>query len=237
MGNSMLYYDLHLHSCLSPCGDREMTVNNIANMAALKGLSVVALTDHNSCKNCPAFLDAARVAGIRALPGMELCTSEEIHLVCLFPHLENAMAFDDYVFRRLPAIPNRPDIFGEQLILDGQDQVIGQVEPLLISAADISITQVSGLMKDFGGAFFPAHIDKSSYSVTAVFGLIPEDCGIRAVEYSHNADGETLHQLQLLNPMLESLPAFYNSDAHYLWDIAEPEHAVEEEFLELFLGL
>ena len=237
MGNTTLYYDLHLHSCLSPCGDREMTVNNIANMAALKGLSVVALTDHNSCKNCPAFLKAAQSAGIWAIPGMELCTSEEIHLVCLFPRLENAMAFDDYVFRRLPPVPNRPDIFGEQLVLDSQDQVIGQVEPLLINAADISITQVADLMGDVGGAFFPAHIDKASSSVTAVFGLIPEDCGIRAVEYSLNAGEEVIRRLRQCNPMLEGLPAFYNSDAHYLWDISEPEHTLEEAFLEMFLGL
>ena len=118
MGNTTLYYDLHLHSCLSPCGDREMTVNNIANMAALKGLSVVALTDHNSCKNCPAFLKAAQSAGIWAIPGMELCTSEEIHLVCLFPRLENAMAFDDYVFRRLPPVPGDGTKRGMARLLD-----------------------------------------------------------------------------------------------------------------------
>ena len=95
-------YDLHIHSCLSPCGDNEMTVNNIVNMAMLKELDVIALTDHNSSRNCPAFMEAARRAGIRAIPGMEINTSEEIHAVCLFPMLEQAMEFDSYVFSTLP---------------------------------------------------------------------------------------------------------------------------------------
>ena len=90
-----LYYDLHIHSCLSPCGSEDMTPYNIAAMAALKGLDVIAVTDHNSCKNCPAVLAAAKEYGVLALPGMELTTSEEVHAVCLFETLDAAMAFDD----------------------------------------------------------------------------------------------------------------------------------------------
>ena len=121
-----LSYDLHIHSCLSPCGDNDMTPNNIVNMAILNGLVVIALTDHNSCKNCPAFLEAAQRSGILAIPGMELCTSEEIHVVCLFPELRQAMAFDREVYQYVPPIQNDPRIFGEQLILDGEDRQIGQ---------------------------------------------------------------------------------------------------------------
>ena len=101
-------YDLHIHSCLSPCGDRDMTPNNIVNMALLAGLDMIALTDHNSCKNCPAFLRVAEQAGLVALPGMELCTAEECHVVCLFPTLDAAMAFDAMVETTLPPEENRP---------------------------------------------------------------------------------------------------------------------------------
>lgn len=100
-------YDLHIHSCLSPCGDEDMTPANIVGMAALKGLDVIALTDHNSCKNCPAIMKAAQEYGISVIPGMELTTMEEVHVLCLFPELSRAMDFDAYVYERLLPFPNR----------------------------------------------------------------------------------------------------------------------------------
>lgn len=95
-----LYYDLHLHSCLSPCGDDDMTPANIVGMAAVKGLDVIALTDHNSCKNCPAAIHHGQQYGVIVIPGMELCTIEEVHIICLFPELDAALAFDQYVYSR-----------------------------------------------------------------------------------------------------------------------------------------
>ena len=114
-------YDFHIHSCLSPCGDDDMTPANIAGMASVKGLSVIAVTDHNSCKNCPAVLKAAEDCGITAIAGMELCTAEEVHVVCLFKSLEAALDFDSYVHRHIMPIKNRPDIFGRQQIMDEND--------------------------------------------------------------------------------------------------------------------
>lgn len=132
-----LTYDLHIHSCLSPCGDDDMTPANIAGMAALKGLDVVALTDHNSCRNCPAFLAAAEEYGVLAVPGMEINTSEEVHAVCLFPTLEAALEFDRYVYDRLIKFPNKEEIFGKQELYDLADQVCGTEPNLLINATEI----------------------------------------------------------------------------------------------------
>ena len=109
-----LYYDLHLHSCLSPCGDDDMTPANIVGMAAVKGLDVIALTDHNSCKNCPAAMKHGEEYGVTVIPGMELTTSEEVHVVCLFPELNDALDFDQYVYERILPIKNKKNIFGEQ---------------------------------------------------------------------------------------------------------------------------
>ena len=120
------YYDLHIHSCLSPCGDNDSTPNNIAGMASLCGLNIVALTDHNTCKNCPAFFAAAKKYGIIPIAGMELTTAEDIHVVCLFEELSDAMRFDEFVESRRLLIKNRKDIFGNQLILDGDDEVVGE---------------------------------------------------------------------------------------------------------------
>ena len=107
------YYDLHLHSCLSPCGDEDMTPNNIVNMSALLELDIIALTDHNSLKNCPAFFKVAENSNIVAVTGCELTTSEEIHVVCLFEFLDDAMRFDRFLESRRPPIKNKSEIFGK----------------------------------------------------------------------------------------------------------------------------
>ena len=110
--------DLHIHSCLSPCGDGDMTPYNLVNMAKVMGLDILALTDHNSSLNCPAAARAARDAGIAFVPGMELTTSEAVHVVCLFPDVDSSLRFSGYVSERLPKIKNRLDIFCKQLIMD-----------------------------------------------------------------------------------------------------------------------
>ena len=152
-----VFYDLHIHSCLSPCGDQDMTPNNIVNMALLKELELIALTDHNSCKNCPAIMKAAAGTGLVVLPGMELTTAEEAHVVCLFPALDNAMAFDAFVHERLAPVKNAPDIFGEQLILDKNDDPIGHEDLLLVNATSISIDEAPAAVAQFCGLCFPAH--------------------------------------------------------------------------------
>lgn len=212
------FYDLHLHSCLSPCGDNDMTPNNIANMAVLNGLQIIALTDHNSCKNCPAILKAAKELPLTVIPGMELCTSEEVHVVCLFYSLAEAMAFDAYVHEKLPDIQNRPDIFGEQRILDEQDNLIGTEPKLLINAADISVMDLKELSQQFHMLCFPAHIDKDSNSIIANLGWIPEECAFTAVEIAHE---ENIGPYREQYPNIRPMRVVTDSDAHYLWDIAE----------------
>lgn len=213
-----LSYDFHLHSCLSPCGDEDMTPNNLVNMAALCGLSAIALTDHNSCKNCPAAAAVAKDAGLIFLPGMELSTAEEIHVVCLLPNLEEAAAFDQLVHEHLPPFENREDIFGQQLILDERDQLLGKEPYLLVNATDFSLMEVPELVKGFGGVCFPAHIDKSSYSVLSALGSIPPECGFTAFEV---ADWTKLERLQEEHPLLKERLILKDSDAHYLTQINE----------------
>ncbi|WP_312643942.1 PHP domain-containing protein [Hydrogenoanaerobacterium sp.] len=216
-----MYYDLHIHSALSPCGDNDMTPNNIVNMAVLKGLDTIALTDHNSCKNCPALWAAAQASGLKVLCGMEINTAEEIHAVCLFPTPEQAMAFDAYVYARLPDVPNDPAIFGEQRILDAQDCIIGYEPKLLINACEISIMELTGLMEQFGGICFPAHIEKTSYSITSSLGMVPPECGFTLYEVK---DRRKLPQMLPLLPCSAPPLIVHNSDAHYLWEISEAEN-------------
>ena len=217
-----LYYDLHIHSCLSPCGDDDMTPANIAGMAAVKGLDVIALTDHNSCKNCPAILKHGEEYGT-VIPGMELTTAEEVHVVCLFPALDDAMAFDGYVYERLLPIKNREDIFGKQQIMDADDQVTGNVERLLIGATDISFDQVFGLVEAYRGIAYPAHIDKSTTSLLSNLGFVPPDSSFTCAEIS---TFDHLHQIQKEHPYFLQCKMLSSSDAHYLEDIREPDYQI-----------
>ena len=227
-------YDLHVHSALSPCGDNDMTVNNILNMAVLNGIQTLAITDHNSCKNCPAAMEGAKNLPLDLIPGMELCTSEEVHVVCLFPGLEQAMAFDTYVHDRLPPVENRPEIFGEQRILNADDEIIGYEPYLLINAADISIEEVVPLVKAFGGICYPAHIDKSSTSVFSNLGYFSPDWGFGAVEI---ADWSRIAEFAPQIPGFESLLVLHSSDAHYLWDISQGENVLVCDNFRRALGL
>ena len=215
------YYDLHVHSCLSPCADNDMTPNNIAGMATLKGLQIVALTDHNSCKNCPAFFEACRRQGIIPVAGMELSTAEDIHLVCLFEELDDAMRFDAEISSHLMDIKNRPEIFGDQLVLDGDDEVKGTEDKLLISATDLYIADAIELAKSFGAHVRPAHIDRESNGIISILGDIPLEYGFDCLEFNKL---ENVALLKEKYPIINNALLVVSSDAHHLWDISEAEN-------------
>ena len=217
------FYDLHIHSCLSPCADDDMTPNNIAGMAALKGLNILALTDHNTTKNCPAFFEACKRQGIIPIAGMELSTAEDIHLVCLFSELEDAMTFGEEIKKHLMPINNRPEIFGNQLILDGNDETVGEEELLLISATDLAIDEAVKLARSFGAHVHPAHIDRQSNGIVAILGDIPAEYGFGVFELRERKNVEKLSQTV---EELNEDTVIVCSDAHHLWDISEAENSV-----------
>ena len=216
------YYDLHVHSCLSPCGDEDMTPNNIAGMAAIKGLNIVALTDHNSCKNCPAFFKACKKQGIVPIPGMELTTAEDIHMVCLFDSLEAALEFDKAVDSFRIPIANRPDIFGEQIIMDEEDNIIGRVENLLTNATTLVVDDAYRLAEQYGGVCYPAHIDRQANGIVSVLGTFPESPDFSSAEY-HQKEFRSEYEEKF--PWLKGKSVVVSSDAHYLWDMNEAENS------------
>jgi len=214
------YYDLHIHSCLSPCGDDDNTPNNIAGMASLCGLNIVALTDHNTTENCPAFFEAARRYGIVAVAGMELTTSEDVHIICLFETLKNAMAFGEKVKQLRVPVENRPDIFGNQLILDGQDNIIGEEKNLLINATLISVEEVPKLVSEYGGICYPAHIDRQSNGIISVLGTFPDTPHFNCVEFhNENKVDEYIQKYDLHGKKI-----IVSSDAHTLTDMRDKQN-------------
>ena len=218
-----LSYDLHLHSCLSPCGSEDMTPANMASMCALAGLDVVALTDHNTARNCAAFDAAARSRGLLPLSGMELCTREEVHVVCLFETPQAAMALSDQVRTLLPPVPNHPDYFGRQILMDEGDGVLGEETALLAGAADIGIDRVAELVAGLGGVAFPAHIDRPAFSLLGVLGLWDGQLGFPLAEVSRRCPPH----FQEEHPDLAGVRLITNSDAHALDQIPDPAYFLE----------
>ena len=216
---SRYYYDLHIHSCLSPCAENDNTPNNVAGMAKLSGLDIVALTDHNSVKNCPAFFEAAERYELIPIAGMELTTSEEIHVICLFEMLDDALRFGEEIDRRRLPVKNRPDIFGEQLILDVEDNLIGNEENLLSVATDISVEALPELVREYGGICYPAHIDRDSGGIVAILGTLPDNLGFRTVEFRDAGNIKCYSERFDLSGMT----TVTNSDAHFLEGIRDKE--------------
>lgn len=211
------YYDLHIHSCLSPCGDNDMTPNNIAGMGVVAKLDIMALTDHNTCRNCPAFFKTAQSNGIVPVAGMELTTAEDIHLVCLFEKLEDAMRFDSLVNDKRIPIKNRADIFGEQLVMDENDEVTDTDDYLLSNATLITVDEAPGLVEMCGGICYPAHIDREANGIVSTLGVFPDEPYFPCAELH---DGDKRAEYEERFPLLKDKPTVVSSDAHYLWDIS-----------------
>lgn len=215
------YYDLHIHSALSPCADDDMLPCDIVNMALMNGLQVIALTDHNSVRNARAAVAYGRERGLLVLPGMELETSEEVHVVCLFEDIGEAENFGNEVEKRRVPIVNRVEIFGNQLIADKYGNITGEEKHLLSAATRIGVYETPGLAARYGGAVFFAHADRESHGAVSILGGIEKDMGVMSAELSAAA-GESAWRARY--PWLRIL---HSSDAHSLWRIAEREHFLE----------
>ncbi|GHV11500.1 histidinol-phosphatase [Clostridia bacterium] len=214
------YADLHIHSCLSPCGDDDNTPCNIVNMACLKNLTLIAVTDHNTVRNAVSAVKAAEIneSPIIVVPGVEITTSEEIHTLLYFPDCDTALRFEEETL--LPArmmIKNKPEFFGRQLIFNEADEQTGEDEHLLISATAISIDDMPAVAKRYGAAFVPAHIDKDANSLIAILGDFPRYLEFSAIEVKDKSKVQNIRDIYNLGDKR----IFTSSDAHYLWDILE----------------
>lgn len=201
-----------------------MTPNNIVNMAIIKGLDAIAITDHNSVENAFACMEIGRQNGLLVIPGMELQTREEVHVVCLFPDMEQAMAFQEYVYSKLPPLKNNEKLFGEQLVLDEDDEIICHNDRLLLSSADLTLRDAFNKVNELNGAFIPAHIDRDAYGIINALGFIPEDLPISTLEYKSK---ERLERLVNSGIVAKYYNFIQSSDAHYLQDISEPGYEME----------
>lgn len=218
-------YDFHIHTSLSPCGDIDMTPNNIVNMSILKGLDAIAITDHNCCENAKAVMDCAKGTNLIVIPGMEVETSEEVHMVCLFKSIDDAYEFNDFIKNHLPVIKNKEEIFGQQILMDKNDEIVGIKENLLSIATGLYINDIYKKIKNAGGVCFPSHIDKQSYSIISNLGFIPPELKFKSVEIKIKENAQQM----ITNHNLSGYKILHNSDAHYLGHISERENFIHIE--------
>ena len=195
---------------------------NVVNMAMLKGLNAIAITDHNSIGNVRSFLEAGRAAGLLVIPGMELQTREEVHLLCLFRSLDDAQAFEDRIDPLRLRISNKPERFGHQYLYNAKDEVVGEYPWSLLSSIDIGLDEAVSLVRKRNGIVVPCHLDRKANSILYNLGFMPQEPAFPWVELSKSC-------LQTPKGLSPELRILHNSDAHTLGDIAEADWTLEVE--------
>jgi hypothetical protein len=208
--------DLHIHTCLSPCASLDLSPRKIVERAKKEQLDIIAITDHNTAKNVGAVMHLAEEAGLKVIPGMEVQTREEIHLLVFFPDATSAFAWGEEVYPFLPDVKNDPEAFGDQPVVDGEGNILQFEERLLLNSLDLSLEEVKGRAEGRGGMIVPSHFDKGSFSLISQLGLIPPDLALEALEMSRKTE------FQVKGPFVDpslAIPRIVSSDAHSVEDI------------------
>lgn len=224
-----MFYDLHIHSCLSPCASDDMTPNNIVNMALLKGLDVISVTDHNSTLQQRAIQKVAKRNGLGYVFGVEVQTIEDVHCLCYFKNEVQLDQFQKYLDEHLIKVNNKKEFFGNQILMNEYDEKVGEVNELLLSSLNVSIDELSKVVQHMQGVFIPAHIDGRKNSILFHLSFIPEDLHYDGLEIKGD--------LNKYKDEYPNCPFFMqNSDAHQLVDIHEAINEIPKEMFEgLFL--
>ncbi len=205
-----LAYDFHIHSALSPCSDNDMTPCNIVAIATNNGLNAIAVSDHNSIGNVEATMEIGEALGVIVIPAIEVQTTEDIHILALFKTYAELENF--YKQLVLPDIKNKPAIFGDQLLINSDDEIVGHDDRYLLGATNMGVYELAPIILECGGLAIPAHIDRDSNGILSTLGDVPEDINFSCIEFSPRADDS-------LKKQYSKYPFLVNSDAHHLYSI------------------
>lgn len=205
--------ELHVHTALSPCAEVEMIPPLIVREALERGISLIAITDHNASANVAAVQKAADSSGLSVLPGMEVQTREEVHVLCWFDKLEQLSAWQAVVDGHLPDVRNNPEYFGEQFVVDETGDFIRREERMLLSSAALTFEQVFQQVSSLGGLAIPAHVDRTAFGLLANLGFVPQDCAVEGLEISRHLHPDEAAQRF---PQIKGYPLLIGGDVHRL---------------------
>lgn len=205
--------DLHIHTCLSPCADLEMSPRNIVREAKRKGLQIIGICDHNSAENVPAVEKTAAREGIKVIGGMEVTSKEEVHILALFDMEDKLFSLQDIVHQNLCGT-NDEKLYGEQVIVNEEEEVIGFSKKLLIGSTEITIDRLVDLIHELDGLAVAAHVDREGFGIIGQLGFIPEGLSLDALEIVELSKRDTI-------PQKEIFPFITSSDAHSLENIGK----------------
>lgn len=208
--------DLHIHTCLSPCSDLFMTPRLIVEKAASLGLNIIAICDHNSAENVKVTKKLAKEKGINALPGIEVTSSEEVHIVGIFGDIQGALELQNIVYAYLQPGENDEEAFGYQVVVNENDEILSFNKRLLIGSTMLSVEEVVELIHHFGGLAIAAHIDREGFGIVGQLGFIPPDLKLDALELSPHISTEDARRKF---KEYSHIPWIRSSDAHELSDI------------------
>ena len=205
--------DLHVHTVLSPCAEIEMIPPLIVQEALERQIDLIAITDHNASANVAAVQQAALGSGLVVLPGMEVQSREEVHILCLFEDLEQLNQWQHQVDAALPDLPNRPDFFGEQLVVDAEGEFIRTEPRLLLTSTRFSIDEIYERVNQLGGLVIPAHVERTSNGLLPTLGLVSASWPVEAFEISRHTTPETARAKV---PAIGNIPLIQSGDVHRL---------------------
>jgi PHP family Zn ribbon phosphoesterase len=209
--------DLHIHSCLSPCGDWDLSPRGIIQKSREVGLDLIAICDHNTVENAGAAMREGERQGVRVLPGMEVCSKEEVHILALFETLDAAWKMQTYVYANLPG-ENRPEVFGCQVVANEHDEVLAENPRLLIGATRLGLHDIVKKTHELGGLSLSCHVDRPAYGIINQLGFIPADLALDGVEVSRHIKLADAHKTVA---GIEKFSCITSSDAHFLEDIGK----------------
>ena len=228
--------DLHVHTCLSPCAELDMHPMALVQKAIEAKLDMIAICDHNSSANVPYVINAAQTSKLKILPGMEITTSEEVHLLAIFDSLSKLTLLQNIIDQHLPG-ENDEERFGVQAIVNENGEVEGINNQLLIGATDLSLDTLIGYIHQFDGLAIAAHIDRESFSVLSQLGFIDDNAGFDALEITHLTGFD---EARIKYQELCKYSFLVSSDSHFIKDIGQAFTRIyleEPSFAELKMAL
>jgi hypothetical protein len=224
--------DLHIHTCLSPCSELTMTPARIVQKAASLGINIMAVCDHNTVEHVEVTSDIAQKKGIRVIAGIEINSSEEVHVLGFFGNISDALSMQNIVYENLQPGENNEDVFGMQVLVNENDEVLGFNKRMLIGTTDLSVNSIVELIHSFDGLAIASHVDREGFGIIGQLGFIPSELKFDALEISCNTN---LNGALVRFGQYRHIPWVFSSDAHRLEDIGRNttgfvmEHATFEE--------